>query len=311
MTTRLASSLSKWSGFALPDVEHIIATAPRRYKVFTIPKKRGGLRQIAQPSRELKSLQVLLIGRVLHHLPVHDAAHGYVIGRGIKTNAQAHSKSNYLLKMDLRDFFPSIRPRDLRAHLKVQAEGYLTDEEVGQLCNLVFWRPKGQRGLRLCIGAPSSPFLSNTIMLGVDQKLAEVARSLGVLYTRYADDLAFSSNEADVLPALEARVIDVVEGSRFPKIFVNREKTVHISRAQRRMLTGLILNSVGDVSLGRDRKRLIRAMVQSSRYGRLDEKELEKLNGLLSFAHDVEPGFAMKMRARMALPQVDDGLGEV
>ncbi len=299
MVTKLAVNLSKWTGFSLADIGYLIQSAPRRYKVFSIPKKRGGRREIAQPSRELKILQTLVVQRVLHFLPVHEAAHGYVSGRGIRSNALTHVNSNYLLKMDFRDFFPSIRPRDLRAHLDACGHGALSAEEIAQICNIVFWQRKGQRALRMCIGAPSSPFLSNTIMFSLDARIAEAAVSMGATYTRYADDLAFSCAEKEVLAAVERRVTDIVESSKVPRVSINQAKTVHISRSQRRMLTGIILNSTCSMSLGRERKRLIRAMVQRCRLGQLDKDGFERLNGLLAFAQDIEPEFAAKMKGRL------------
>lgn len=297
MTTRLIISLSHWSGLSVPDVEHIVATAPRRYKVFSIPKRNGGLREIAQPSRELKVLQNLVVRRILHLLPLHDAAHGYVKGRGIKSNAAAHVSSHYLLKLDLQDFFPSIRPHDLTKHLRAYAPDLLSAEEVMQVRDIVFWKPKGDRTSRLCIGAPSSPFLSNTLMIDLDTSLAGFAAELGVTYTRYADDMAFSCMEKDVLPKIQQMATAAIEASLSPRLRVNYEKTVHISRAHRRMLTGIVLNAVGEISIGRERKRVIRSMVHRQSLGQLSELQVLELQGLLAFAHDIEPVFAAKMRA--------------
>jgi len=300
MTTRLVANLSEWSGLSISDITYLIATAPRRYKVFRIPKKSGNaFREIAQPSRELKGLQVLLTKRVLHLLPVHAAAQGYVKGKGIKSNAAAHVGNSFLLKMDIADFFPSIRPLDLRRHILRHSPNLLATDELTQVMQLLFWRRKGERKLRLCIGAPSSPFISNTLMYDLDMRLEEAARARGVTYTRYADDLAFSTNDRDVLPAEEARYAREIEHSRSPRLLVNRGKTVHISMAHRRMLTGIVLSAARELSIGRERKRLIRSMVHHKTLGELDQEQTQQLHGLLAFAHDVEPEFAATMRLRL------------
>lgn len=307
MTTRLIASLSRWSGLKVSDVEYIVRSAPRRYKVFSIPKRSGGERVVAQPSRELKALQRLITDRIIFELPVHGAAHGYVKGRGIKSNAAAHAHSNFILKMDFSNFFPSIRPGDLGRHMKRHLAAQLTEEERRQLYNLIFWRPRGERGLRLCIGAPSSPFISNTIMFDLDSKIHEICEAAGIVYTRYADDLTFSCVEKGVLCQLEVRVRSIIDGSKSPRLSVNNQKTVHISRAQRRTVTGINISSVGALSIGRDRKRLIRSMVHKRMLGQLSFEENRKLNGLLAFANDIEPEFVLKMKMRARNRDGDGG----
>jgi len=299
MPTELASKLSLWSGLQVADVEHLMRTAPRRYKVFRIPKRNGGDRVVAQPSRELKMLQRLVVERIINDLPVHDAVHGYVAGRGIKSNAAQHADSNFILKMDFSDFFPSIRPGDFGRHLKRYLHTPLNAIERVQLYRLLFWRPKGESSLRLCIGAPSSPFVSNTIMFRLDEIFCSAAKVQGITYTRYADDLTFSCRHKGVLGDFEHEIRRYVSQIRSPRLVINENKTVHISRAQRRMVTGVVISSTGALSLGRDRKRLIRSMAFRANRGLLSRDEEMELSGLLSFAHDIEPVFAQKMRLRL------------
>lgn len=305
MSTQLVAMLSSGSGLAAADIEHIIATAPRRYKVFSIPKRRGGWRVIAQPSRELKVLQNLLVRRVLHSLPVHEVAHGYVSGRGIRSNAAAHVHSNFLLKMDLEDFFPSLRPDDLDRHLLRHGELGLSASERRQIHRLVFWQPRGLPGLRLCIGAPSSPFISNTLMYGLDESISEHATSLDVTYTRYADDLAFSCVEKGVLVQVEAAVTRIIQNSVSPALRVNRNKTVNMSRGHRRMLTGVVISATRELSLGRERKRLIRSMAHRRSLRLLSESEEAVLEGYLAFARDIEPDFVARLMAKFGAVLVD------
>lgn len=299
MSSSLVDRLSGWTGLPSADVERVVRSAPRRYKVFSIAKRSGGFRTIAQPSRELKVLQRSIVDRVLGDLQVHEAAHGYVGKRGIKSNALAHKGAQYVLKMDMENFFPSFRPLDLARYLSRTAPDRFSLEEKRQLYALLFWRPKGSVGLRLCIGAPSSPLVSNVLMYEIDDALFRNAEGLGIVYTRYADDMTFSCSEKGVLPQFQAVVERTVESARTPRLRINREKTVHISRAQRIAVTGIIINTQGRISLGRERKRLIRAMVHRFRLGLLDVDACLRLRGLIAFAKDIEPEFADRMSSSL------------
>ncbi|WP_080376034.1 retron St85 family RNA-directed DNA polymerase [Stenotrophomonas maltophilia] len=297
MTTGLIQMLSQRSGLPQADIERIVASAPRRYKEFTIPKRNGrGLREIAQPSRELKLLQRIIVDAVLSRMPVHESAHGYVVGRGIRTNAAAHARSSYILKMDFRDFFPSLVPLDLRSYLQMHHSSGFTEQEVRQLEQILFWRKKGSDGLRMCIGAPSSPALSNALMYDLDRRISNASSIRGVTYTRYADDLTFSTRKKDVLGSLLNEVIAIVGESKRPCLRINASKTISISRAQRRTVTGVNVTPDGKLSIGRENKRLIRSMVNHHVNGKLSQEGQARLIGLIGFAADIEPDFSAKMR---------------
>ncbi|WP_269437073.1 reverse transcriptase domain-containing protein, partial [Cronobacter dublinensis] len=90
-----------------------INTAPYRYKKYYLHKKNGGLREIAQPARELKIMQRLILKSLSSNLPIHDNAFAYIEKKSIKLNALKHKKNSYFLKMDFEDFFNSIKPVDL------------------------------------------------------------------------------------------------------------------------------------------------------------------------------------------------------
>ena len=299
MINRLLVFLSKQSGFSVTDIARIISSAPRRYKVFQIKKRNNrGMRVVAQPSRELKTLQRIVVSTLLKSLPIHDSCHGFVPERGIKTNARAHLDGRYILKIDLKDFFPSLRSSDLVRHMKAYLPGQFEDDEIRDICRLVFWLPKGERTLRLCIGAPSSPFISNTLMYDIDAAITSLCVPLDVVYTRYADDMTFSVAKRDILVEVELGVRNILQNSVYPRVVVNEDKTVNTSMKRRRVVTGLVISNEGSLSLGRDRKRLIRSMVHKSSLGLLGVKQEEILAGLLAFAHDIEPDFALTMRER-------------
>jgi RNA-directed DNA polymerase len=97
VTIRILQDLSIELGLGSHDLLRIIVTAPARYKVYQIPKRSGGMRTIAQPSRELKAIQRFVLRTTLSKLPVHVAAAAYVEGRNIAENAQAHVNHRAIL----------------------------------------------------------------------------------------------------------------------------------------------------------------------------------------------------------------------
>ena len=112
----------------------LIRSAPHRYKVFKIPKrKKGEFRTIAQPAKEVKTLQYWVMQHVLSQFDVHPAATAYKKGMSIAHNARPHTRGRYLLKLDFNDFFPSIKARDFRLFLRKQPKRF-NATEIEALC---------------------------------------------------------------------------------------------------------------------------------------------------------------------------------
>lgn len=280
--------------FSEREVRELLNSAPSRYKVHYIEKRKGrGLRQIAQPTAEIKLLQRWAINQYRDQLPVHHAAKAYISDSGIYQHAAAHAKNSYLLKLDFKDFFPSIKGIDVRRHLAKHLGA--PSEELSLLMKLFCWKGKPAGGLRLSIGAPSSPFISNSIMFEMDKKIQKKCNDYDASYTRYADDLAISTNQKGALLVIYEYILELCRDSRYPSLKINAEKTVFTSKKHNRHLTGLTLSSDGEVSLGRDRKRLIRAMTHAYTTGKLNPDELGKLRGWIAFAYSIEPDFVKSL----------------
>ncbi|MBZ8144151.1 hypothetical protein CLD22_30745 [Rubrivivax gelatinosus] len=146
--------------------------------------------------------------------------------------------------------------------------------------------------MRLCIGAPSSPLLSNSVMFDFDRRLMDFAAHDQITYTRYADDLSLSARTSGALNAYPKLVAELTESLEYPKLALNTKKTVFASRAGRRIITGVTLTSDHQISIGRARKREIRAMHHRMTMDQLNLDEQKRLAGLISFAEDIEPGFS-------------------
>ncbi|MFL9994667.1 retron St85 family RNA-directed DNA polymerase [Paraburkholderia sediminicola] len=288
---RMAADL----GMLPRQLAKVIKTSPLRYKVFTIPKRDGSQREVAQPAREVKAIQRWLIQELRPQLPVHDAVAAYEPGMSIRKNAERHLHSRFMLKMDFSNFFPSISAEALRLHLEVYCgDKYsLADRQV--IVRACTWLPRRNSALQLCIGAPSSPLLSNSVMYEFDCAISARAQDEGVVYTRYADDITLSSSDRGVLSDYEDFVSETLAALAYPRVKVNRRKTVHASRAGRRVVTGIVLTPDGGISVGRDRKRLARSMFHRRTLGVLTADESAELDGLLAFIDSVEPGFSDRL----------------
>lgn len=293
--------------FSRIELEKIIRTAPYRYKVYYINKRSGaGQREIAQPSAELKLIQRWVVDNVLSSYPIHSAAAAYVQGKGIRANAETHATNRYLLKIDFRNFFPSLKSSDYKIHTERYAPNFTP--HIGLLSNILFRKKESGVGLFLAIGAPSSPMLSNSLMYAFDCELASHCQNLGVSYSRYADDLTFSTNQPGVLTEVHSFVAKVLHNAEYPKLTINQEKTVYSSKRHNRTVTGLVISNEGVVTIGREKKRLIRALLHKASTGSLSTEDLDWLRGYLSFVRDAEYCYWEKL-SQQATPSIKALIG--
>ncbi|OTG68417.1 hypothetical protein B9T25_06125 [Acinetobacter sp. ANC 4470] len=270
-------------------------TCPHRYKVYPIPKKNGGERIIAHPAKELKYIQRVIVKILKTKLSIHHSSYAYMNNISIKDNAALHSNNDFILKMDFKEFFPSITPLIFFNALNTQ-NIHLSKIDSALLANFLFWKPYRKQKLVLSIGAPSSPLISNFVMYEFDNQISSLCRNLNITYSRYADDLTFSTQEKNVLYVLPKQIQQILNTTYKKGIRINPEKTSFISKAFQRKVTGLILTNENNISIGRDKKRLISSMLHKYKIGLNTQKEdIEKLTGLLSFAFYIEPHFKESM----------------
>ncbi len=249
-------------------IELISITASHRYKTYRIKKRKTGYRTIDHPARELKLLQSWVAKNLFSHLPIHDAVFSYRKGRNIRDNAELHRKNNYLLRVDFTDFSPSIRTIDIATLLLNKNDRLpqkLSRNDVSLVTSIVC------KNGRLTIGAPSSPIISNTILYEFDNRIAETCANYSVTYSRYADDLFFSTNKPNVLDKILKNVIEEVSLIQNPKLSINNQKTVFTSRKRQRNVAGVVLTSDNKLSIGRKQKRLIKSLVYTFKNGKLSQ----------------------------------------
>lgn len=280
-------------GLDTRSANRLIHSAPERYKVYNIKKRTGGLREIAHPASELKLIQSAIVDRYLKQLPVHPAATAYVEGSSIRTNAARHAENGPIKKFDFESFFPSITEHAWLNYCN--RNNICSRDQAIMMGRLLFRRPKGATILRLSIGAPSSPILSNILMYDFDKAIQEQVAQHAVTYTRYADDLTFSAERTGYLNSVEKILRSTINEIGAPKLRINEAKTVTATKKYRRQVTGLILTNDHRVSLGRDRKRTLRVTIDHFRRGNLDIDQTARLAGQMAFAKDVEPEFYTRM----------------
>lgn len=293
------------TGLGASDVRRIISRAPKTYKEYPIPKRSGGHRIIAQPSRELKILQRFLMDHLLADLPVHSAAMAYVKNRNIFDNANAHRGGSAILKLDFESFFHSIRVSDWIAYVRKNRPDWDRADDLSNMVKILFWGRGSSRPKCLSIGAPTSPMISNIIMYDLDTMFIEEATRSEAVYTRYADDITISGDSLENIISVENFIRTKIRKTRHPKLKFNESKRGVYTRGQRRLVTGLILTPEGNISIGRDRKRAVSALIHKFSLKLLNWKEVGYLKGMLGFTIANEPQFINRMRRKYGDDVID------
>ena len=226
------------------------------YRDFKIKKRNGGERYLAQPSPELKTLQYWVLNNVLNKIPVSKAACAYKKGNSIKKHAQLHSKSRFVFHADICDFFPSIHSSHLNDILRIH-KNIFDDLDLDLESTILDIKKICFRKDALCIGAVSSPAISNIIMSSFDSALLDYCKAKNYIYSRYADDIYISSNTY-----IDKSIVDFLRLELDRKGFkINYSKTRFYSPKYRRKITGIFLTEKSQISIGTERRTKIKKMV--------------------------------------------------
>lgn len=265
------------------------------YTRFEIPKRSGGMRAIWAPLPQLKQVQHWILHEILERLVVHGSAHGFISGRSIATNAAEHTNSQVLVKVDIKNFFPSISWRRVKGVFR--KAGY--PEQIATLLALLCTespreiiehdgKPVYVALADRCLpqGAPTSPALTNALCLGLDRRLTGFAQKAGWRYTRYADDLSFSlpltHQEKPEISRLLGTLKRILGEEGFE---LNAQKTRVIRIGDVQEVTGLVVNGDQAPRVSRQLKRQMRAAVHNLEQGKaLPEGEsLSRLRGYAAY----------------------------
>jgi hypothetical protein len=217
----------------------------KRYYTFEIPKKSGGVRVIQAPIPKLKMVQQALNICFQCLFVPHKAAYGFVPGKNIVENARLHTGRRYVYNVDLKDFFPSTSFRRVKTVLALSP--FLLTEEREPLAFLIAnlcCAPNAEGQAALPQGAPTSPTLTNVVCQRLDRKLNRFAREHKTRYTRYADDLTFSSNDAVFDDTVCRQIEAIIEEEGY---HINVKKVRIQSLHIRQEVTGLTVNKKPNV----------------------------------------------------------------
>jgi retron-type reverse transcriptase len=247
------------------------------YREFVIPKRSGGARRISAPDDPTRDLQRRILRRLLARLKAHPAAMGFERGRSIVTNALPHAGKAVVIRMDVKDFFPSTTADRVGAYFRKTGWNADAADVLTRLCT-------HRKGLPQ--GAPTSPRLSNLVNFGLDARLDGLAKSLEAVYTRYADDLTFSFEEDR--PELNRALIRIAK-----LILADVGYTLHtrpklrlMRRHERQLVTGLVVNA--KVQLPRMRRRWLRAVEHRAARGKPLTLSLPTLGGWVALQDMIE-----------------------
>ena len=313
--------LGELSWFAdVRGLERTAGEALRHYR-WHVLQRPTGVRLLAAPKPRLREAQRRLLRHVLDRLPVHEAAHGCVPGRSVRTALEPHAGSAVVLKMDLEAFFAGVAAA--RVHGLLLGPAGLPEPVAHALTGLVttvvpagVWRrvpvPAGiearerhrRLGARLAVphlpqGAPTSPALANLVCSRLDRRLSGLAAACGATYTRYVDDLTFSGDRRIAADRFAQLVTAVVTDEGFA---VNPAKTSVTSAARRQAVLGAVVNV--HPALPRRERDALRALLHNcathgwagQTRGRDPATFRDHVLGRIAWAASLDPAFGVRLR---------------
>ena len=289
---------------------HRGAVVNDHYARFAIPKRGGGTRAISAPKKQLRAAQKWVRVNILDKVGIHNAAMAFRPKRSIVHNARLHTKKSLVIRVDLKDFFPSIQFRRVKGLFK--GLGY--NEGVASILALLCTEsPRvgitldgkkryvavGDR--QLPQGACTSPAITNIMCRRLDARLTGIAGRYEFTYTRYADDLVFSHAKSEA-PAgqLFTRLRQIVEAEGY---VINDKKTRVMRPQHRQVVTGVVVNEQPCVSR-RDLRKFRAFLHHCETEGiqtvseRLGKNAAFYASGYLSFIHMVNPEQAVKIQQK-------------
>lgn len=293
------------------------------YKVFFIGKRNGGDRLIHSVTSKLFLIQRFVNDEILQKIQPHQASYAFHPSGGIRKCANVHCGARWLFSFDISNFFYQINEIDVYEIFREIGYTQLLSFELSRLCTTIYlpslkhrkylWNKNfhtskidysiynnvSQRIGCLAQGSPTSPMLSNLAARGLDESLNDLAKRHGLVYTRYADDLVFSSgselNRSSSVGRIRSEILNEVRGFNFEP---NLKKTRIAGPGTRKVVLGLLVDGPEPRLTKAFRKKIERHLYIATKFGIKDAAEHEKfrsahgyynyIRGLIGYVKDVD-----------------------
>lgn len=252
---------SRLVGYKPEYIKRAIMYPKGYYRDFQVKKKNGKFRQINEPLPNLKDIQKWILENILYTQKAHKIAKAYLPKKHLKDNARFHTKRAVVIAMDIKDFFPSIHQDDITRIFARMGYTDLLSSMFAKLTCLNNALPQG---------APTSPYLSNLYMYDFDEALIRYCSDKNIIYTRYADDLTFSSKDGNI--DIDALLGEVEQHLGEKHLQLNREKTKVMTPDERQIVTGVVVNERVHASIEL-KKEIRQSMFYIRKYGIASHKE--------------------------------------
>lgn len=275
-------SFSEIPNFSVTMLAGVLADSSKFYRTFKIPKRSGGLRKIESPYPILSQIQRAILDNLCARCVVSDSAYAYIKDKNAIKHAVAHVNSVEVLTVDIKNFFGSITRQQVHEALLNNN----IDNNFSHIISLVT-----TLNGTLPQGAPTSPFLSNIVFYPLDVRLGRLATYFGLIYTRYADDLAFSGE------SIPRNLVNLISNILHQKNFsLNSSKTMLKVKNSKKIITGVSISS-GVPKAPRRFVRSLRAeihylqknMSNLSSLSHIEPLIFEKVLGKLNYWLQIEP----------------------
>lgn len=271
------------------------------YYRFDIPKKSGGMRQIAAPKTQLKTAQRKILGEILQKATPAGAAHGFIKERSVLTGAKAHTAGpDVLVNIDLENFFPTITFERVRGLFQSFGySGYIASllAMVCTYCERMPLTVKGEvkyiktSGRILPQGSPASPMITNILCRNMDKRIQGLCQKLWLTYTRYADDMSFSyTGDANgfAIGSFLKSLGKIIESEGF---HINNQKTHVLRRNSRQYITGIVINNE-EIGVPKKWVKILKASIHNAQKLRdsgadVPSKAIHEISGKIAWLKSV------------------------
>lgn len=252
--------------------EFLYRSVNRQYFEFTIPKKSGEERKICAPKKQLKLVQKKIAQILELYYKPNAFCHGFVAGRSIITNAEIHTNKNYVLNIDLEDFFPSIKLN--RIVKAIENKPFNFSPEMAKIIARIACKDGG-----LPQGSPMSPMVSNICCEKLDSDLKDFSVKHKLSYSRYADDITFSGYRRIFNDKFFSDLGKIVGKKHHFRI--KKTKTRIQKRNNRQEVTGVVVND--KLNVNRTYVRNLRALIDHYKMGKAEKNAQAIIMGKLEF----------------------------